>query len=239
MVELGRAFSFVTEDEEWISKIVIGGLIQIIPIIGQIALIGYTEETARNVMRGSTRPLPGWQEFGKLLTMGFAGFVISLVYAAPIVLVVFLFGCIIAAIGAASGDSEAGAGLAASFVVCLVPLLILLALALQPLLMAGFARHVKSDSLGDAVRIGEVFGMVRANPKPWLILFLINLLCGMVASVGSIACGVGVLFTTVYAYAVFGHALGQTVAAEMGGSAGGAGSMPPAAGYDSPSGGQW
>lgn len=237
MMDLGRAFSFVTEDEEWISKIVIGGLIQIIPIIGQLALIGYVFETARNVMRGSERPLPGWNEFGKLLGMGFAGFVISLVYTAPLLIVMFLFICIIAAIGGTSGDSEAGAGLAASFALCLQPLLVLLSLALQPLIMAGFGRYVKTDSLGDAVRVGEVFGMVRANPKPWLILFLINLLCSMVASVGMIACVIGVIFTYVYAYAVFGHALGQTVAAEMGGSAGGSGSIPPTSGYDMPMGG--
>ena len=42
-------------------------------------------------------------------------------------------------------------------------------------------------------------------------MLVVSILAGIVGSLGSIACGVGVLFTLFYAQCVIGHALGQTV----------------------------
>jgi len=57
-----------------------------------------------------------------------------------------------------------------------------------------------------------VIASARANLGTWLILLLVVILAGFVGSLGVIACGVGVLFTSFYAQCVIGHSLGQTVA---------------------------
>jgi hypothetical protein len=96
-MDIGRAFSFVFDDEQWVTSILIMGLLILVPILGSILLIGYMLETARNVAMNSPRPLPKWDNFGDKLSLGFAGFVISLVYALPIIVLAGLVVC--AAVG--------------------------------------------------------------------------------------------------------------------------------------------
>jgi hypothetical protein len=69
-MDLGRAFGFFFEDENWLNKVLIGGLLQIIPIVGQLALLGYLFEVARNVAQGNPRPLPDWSDLGTKLVKG-------------------------------------------------------------------------------------------------------------------------------------------------------------------------
>ncbi len=228
-LDIGRAFGFITEDESWISKILIGGLLQIIPIVGLIALLGYTFEVARNVAQGRPRPLPDWSNFGDKLVKGLYGLVISLVYAIPIAILIFILFFVIALAGAASGDSDAAGGVVALLILCLYPLLFVVALAVQILVFAAYVRFIQTDSLATALRFGEVLGIVRATPGRWVIVFLVYLLCALVGGLGSIACGIGALFTLVYSQAAFGHVLGQIIV-QMGGM-GAANQMPP--GYGS------
>ena len=51
-MDIGRTISYIFEDEKWVTKVLIGGLVLIIPIIGQLVLIGYMLKTAQNVARG-------------------------------------------------------------------------------------------------------------------------------------------------------------------------------------------
>ena len=84
-MEIGKAFSFVTEDEQWITKVLIGGLIQFVPLLGTIAILGYSYRVALNVARGNPRPLPAWGEFGDFLGRGFMALVIQIVYLLPLI----------------------------------------------------------------------------------------------------------------------------------------------------------
>jgi hypothetical protein len=81
-MEIGKAFGFVTEDEQWITKVLIGGLIQFVPLLGTIAILGYSYRVALNVARGNPRPLPAWGEFGDFLGRGFMALIIQIVYPA-------------------------------------------------------------------------------------------------------------------------------------------------------------
>lgn len=209
-MNIGKAFSFVFEDEQWVASILIGGLILLIPIIGQFALLGYTLETARNVARGNPRPLPQWNTFGEKLGLGFAGFVVSLVYSLPLIVLMALLICVpvFAAAGAQSNEG-AGAAIAGSFA-CMIPLSIIVALLLQPVILAGLVRYLQTGSIGAALQVGEVIAMVRADPGAWVVLWLISVLCGFIASLGGFVI-IGIIFTYPYSQAVFGHAMGQTM----------------------------
>ena len=213
-MDIGKAFSFVFEDEEWISKILIGGLISLIPLVGQFVVLGYALKVAQNVAQGNPRPLPRWGEFGDHLVRGLYEFVIRLVYALPIVLIALLFACLGAAMGGASADSDNAERFGALFgmlALCLVPILFILGLAVTVVSFAALARFVASNNLGDALKVADVIALTRRSPGAWLMLLVVSLLAGVVASLGMIACGVGILFTAVYAQIVIGHALGQTV----------------------------
>lgn len=209
-MDLGKAFSYVFDDEQWISSILIGGLIVLIPIIGQLALLGYMLEAARNVATGNPRPLPQWNNFGEKLSLGFGGFVISLVYALPLILLSMALICfpILAATGARS--EEAAVTILGSLG-CIVPLIIVLSILIQPLLLAAMVRYLQTGSLGAAFQVGEVIAMVRADLGSWLVLWLLSLLCGFIASLGT-AVLIGIIFTYPYSQAVFGHLMGQMMA---------------------------
>ena len=72
-MDFGKAFGYVFEDEGWVSKVLIGGLVALIPIIGSLVVSGYSYKIAQNVARGAARPLPEWNEFGDALARGFFG----------------------------------------------------------------------------------------------------------------------------------------------------------------------
>lgn len=209
-MDIGRAFSFVFEDEEWITIILIGGLIMVVPILGQIVLLGFLFETARNVVMGQSRPLPRWNHLGETFTNGLPTFVIQIVYSLPVLLLTCIFSCIMMlGGGVAAGSEDAAVGIVMMSMFCLMPLMLIIALILQPITLAAMVRHIQTGELSPALRVGDVITMVRSNLGGWIMLWLLQILCGLVASAGSVALGVGALFTSVYAAAVFGHLLGQ------------------------------
>lgn len=213
-MDIGKAFSFVFEDEEWISKMLIGGLISLIPIVGQLAALGYALKVAQNVAQGNPRPLPRWGEFGDHLMRGLYDLVIRLVYSLPIIILAVLFACVAGLAGGASSGRRAQEQVGALFGVlgvCLVPIMLVLGLLVTLVAYAALGRFVATNNLGAALRIGEVIGLVRKSLGPWAMVLVVSILAGLVGGLGAIACGVGALFTGFYAQCVIGHALGQTV----------------------------
>ncbi|MEI7643079.1 MAG: DUF4013 domain-containing protein [Chloroflexales bacterium] len=211
-MDIGRAFSYVFDDDEWLTVILLGGLIAIVPIFGQIVLVGFLFETARNVAAGNSRPLPKWNHLGDTFSLGLSGILIQIVYALPIVLLSCAFGCLMAA-GAGTlsrQESAVGGGIMLTFL-CLLPLLTLVSLIVQPLTLGAMVRYIQTGSLGAALRVGAVASLLRSDMGGWLLLWLLQILCGVVGGLGSVFFGVGAAFTMAYATAVFGHLLGQKI----------------------------
>ncbi|MBC8161628.1 MAG: DUF4013 domain-containing protein [Roseiflexaceae bacterium] len=210
-MDIGKAFGFVTEDEKWISKVLIGGLVLLVPIVN-FALFGYALKVAENVARGDARPLPEWSEFGDLFMRGLYFVIISVVYQLP----TFILYCVLIAIvgGAAAAlenNPDSASGGAFALLLCLYPLIFILAIVGGVLSYIAAARYIAKGTLAEAFKFGEVFATLRNNLGKWVIFFLVVILAGIVGQLGIIACGIGVLFTGAYAYFVIGHALGQTM----------------------------
>lgn len=207
-MDIGKAFSFPFEDEQWVSSILICGVLLLVPIVGWLAIAGYTLETARNVAMNSPRPLPKWDNFGEKLRLGFNWFLISMVYALPTLLLAGLGSCILI-LPTLSGDEGAmAAGFGLFF--CVIALGIVLSLILAPFMLAATVRYLQTGSLGAAFQVGEVVSMVRADLGGWVVLWLLSILCSFVGQLGTYVI-IGVFFTVPYAQAVFGHLLGQTL----------------------------
>jgi hypothetical protein len=213
-MDIGRAFSYVFDDDEWLTVILLGGLILIVPVFGQIVMAGFLFETARNVAAGNSRPLPKWNHLGDTFSLGLPGFLIQLVYALPILLLSCAFACVaIFTSGAmARQESAAGGAIMLTFL-CFFPLLTLISLVVQPLTLGAMARYLQTGSLGAALRVGAVVELLRSDLGGWLLLWLLQILCGLVGSLGGVFFAVGAAFTGAYATAVFGHLLGQKMAA--------------------------
>lgn len=211
-MDVGRAFGYVFEDQRWLSKVAIGGLVSAVPILN-FAALGYMLKVAENVARGSATPLPEWNEFGDHFMRGLYAVVISLVYFIPYILLVIVFSCITAAAGG-SGNSNSAQAAAGLLSCLLVPVYLIVAFACALFAYAGMARYVATNTLSEAFKFGDVFAMVRNRPGAWGMLLLVIILAGIVGGLGIIACGIGVIFTAFYSYLVMGHALGQTIVQE-------------------------
>lgn len=229
-MDLGRAFGYVTEDERWLTKLLIGGAVYLIGIflvlLGPIIALGYMIQTTRNIVMGNPRPLPEWDDWGTKLSVGFKAVVVGLVYYIPLILFSCVFVGLITAIAGASSDGGDPSAAAGGLLACVQGLSWLLSLATIPFMLAGLTRYVQTGDIAASLRFGEVFAMVRNKPGTWLMLMLIQILCQIVGQLGAILCGVGLFLTIPYAQAVFAHVLAQVVA-QNGGLQGNFAGVPP------------
>ncbi|NIP28946.1 MAG: DUF4013 domain-containing protein, partial [Phycisphaerae bacterium] len=115
-MDFGRAFTFFKDDDRWMTKIGIGGVVTLLSIfllgIPAILLVGYQLAVTRQVMNGKELPLPEWDDWGKLFMDGLYLIIAILVYTLPLWLLFCIgFGVtFLPAIGAGNDDLAAALG---------------------------------------------------------------------------------------------------------------------------------
>jgi len=211
-MDIGKSFTYVFEDPNWIMKLVIGGLVSLVPIVN-FAALGYMITTLKNVADGQAQPLPEWSNFGDYFMKGLYLFVGILIYFIPVIV---LYCCMfvlsmVAGMGA-SGNSDAGGALATlvgllSF--CLWCLVILFVLVVAVMLPAAFTRYAVSNQLSVFWDFRGNFDLISKNLSNYIIALLIAWVAGFVAGFGVILCFIGVVFTSFWAQLVGAHVYGQ------------------------------
>ena len=201
-MEFGKAFTYIFDDDDWVMKTIIAALVSLIPIIGQITVMGWGLEVTRRVIRNDPNPLPDWSDFGGHIVRGIIAWVIGFVYALPLII---LYACPIIIIAMAENDDT----LMTLGWLCFSCLTLLYVVLLMFVLPAAMGNYAAKDELGAAFRFGEVFGLVRAAPGAYLLTILGALIAGFIAPLGLILCFIGVLWTQVYAILINSHLWGQ------------------------------
>lgn len=208
-MEFGLAFSYPFQDKDWLKKVGIAAAVSLIPVIGQIIVLGWSLEVTRRVIQRDPQPLPDWSDFGGHLSRGFQGFVIGLVYALPLIIIVGCQQVLTFGLAAADLDSDTVATVLSVVGICFGCLIFLYAILLNLVLPAAFGNFAASGQLGAGLRVGEVFGLVRAAPAAYLLTLVGVIAAGIIAGIGVIACFIGVYFTLAYSYAISAHLYGQ------------------------------
>ena len=85
-MDIGKSFSYVFEDQQWHQKVLIGGIISLIPIVN-FAATGYFLEQTKRVTEARELPLPEWDNFGGYFMKGLMTFVATFVYSLPAILI--------------------------------------------------------------------------------------------------------------------------------------------------------
>lgn len=203
-MDFGRALSFPFDDEEWPLKIIIGALLSLVPFFAQ----GYQVQVARNVVRGSRRPLPAHHQLGQVFADGVVMVAASVVYFLPLLVI----GCVIAVPAILASDSDLGFLLACSVSCCLFFLAFAYAIPAMMLMFMGIIRYAETGNYGEYFRLGALVQDVRQNAgllaTLWLYTFLFALLAALIAPFVSVLI-VGLPLLGFYYHIASGHLIGQ------------------------------
>jgi hypothetical protein len=224
-----KSFTFPFEDQEWISKLGLGALISLVPILN-FAWSGYLVDIIRNVMSNNPKPLPAWDDLDKKFKEGLVLFGASLVYASPILIAFCLPLGILAASGLLSANSDmqdisqtlTGAGGVLLF--CLLGILILYGIVLSVLYPAILVMFSREGTFASCFKLREALALISKNAGPFftawavslavslgvgLLVGFVNMVVGFVPCLGwviGLALSMG---SGVYATAVYAHLFGQ------------------------------
>lgn len=215
-MDVTKAFTYVFDDDKWVSKIGIGVLVTIasIFIIPALLVGGWLIATTRNVIAGKEHPLADWDDWGQLFRDGGALILATLVYSSPFILI-FCIG-FFATIGfgglsEAINEDVAAGGLIATWGV-LACLGIIMGIAMFFIGPAITLQYVRTNDLGACFRFGEVLGIIQNNFGDIFIValvpFIINLVVGLASLIPCLGFILG-LVAAPYVYAVLGHLYGQ------------------------------
>ena len=216
-MDIGKSFTFLFEDQEWIVKILIAAAIVlvgilfswllIIPLILAMALLGgYGVEIMRRVIHGQGG-LPEWENWGELIADGLKVIVIAIVYALPFIIISACLGVPIGILG--DNGANGARALTSLLSVGLSCLDIIWSIALSIVLPAAIAFWVADDELGSAFQFGKVFAFVRDHFTTYLITFLMSWVAQIIGGLGVLFCGIGWFVTMPYSWFVTAHLYGQ------------------------------
>lgn len=205
-MNFGLAFSYVFKDKEWFKKIIIPALVNLIPFLGQLVLVGWGLKTTKKLIDGEEEiPLPSLN-FGADLGKGFMVFLITLIYAIPFI--IFL-GLGISSFIFSDNLDQPVRILLVCLGACLTLFAFLFALLTLFLFVIGVANYIAKGKFGAAFRFKELFGMLKKSFVSWLLVILGLIAAFLISPIGTLLCIIGASLTMTYSVTFVTHLLGQ------------------------------
>ena len=229
-MDIGKSFSYPFEDKEWLSKLFLGAIVSVIPILN-FAWTGYTVDIVRNVIDGVSLPLPEWSDFGNKFVKGFLIWAAGFIYALP----ALVLGCLpigLLVIPASTEGSNISDTLLSVFTgvgILLACLIVLYSLALSFYFPAVFINLARKGTFGSCFEIGEIIKIISQNTSKYLTAWLVSIVGGVVVGIvvsllsivlwvipciGWILMWLISALSSVYLFTLYAHLFGQVVAPE-------------------------
>lgn len=201
MERITDAFIWPVRDPEWLRKIVIIGLILIVPIAGGINGLGWMLAAIDCLHQGEERLPPA--NFG-YLGRGFRLFIVNLVYIVAVVIVMIAISIPILAFSSAQGRGSGNAALVALAAVLDVVIFSAGTLVSLALYFAMPAIVIATDrgGIAEGLHVAAIYRRMRTSPVNTLIAGLMLIAVGFVTQLGVVLCVIGILFTSAYGLAM-------------------------------------
>lgn len=203
MVDFGELFKYPMQDEKWIEKTLIGGVINIVPIVNFISM-GYILESVEAGIKGEAT-LPVWEEWGDKFMKGLMVFLISIVY----MLVPGIISGIGAGGAAASYKYGAGMGFAGGGLMLVAGIVALVIAFFMPMAIANYAAK---GNFGAAFEFGEIMGRIKANFGDYMVNFVVLVVAYIILGILNFIPILGFLlmmFGSFYLNVIFFNAFGR------------------------------
>lgn len=219
-MDIALAFSYAFKDEEWLKKLGIGALIMLSAflIIPLPILYGYMIAIIRNVANGEKRPLPDWDDVGKMFTEGWILVAVILVYSLPLII---LYGIVIGAGIALTNSGSEELFVAMMSIAQCVGLVFSLVMALfGPAVLVQFAKH---GTFSSCFELNEIYAFTRRNIGNVLLAWVTALAASLLMQIAVVVsvitiCGPFIIMFAGYIWvmSVMGHVYGQIAAQDEG-----------------------
>ena len=201
MDRITDAFAWPVRDPQWLQKLLIIGLIFLIPIVGWINALGWMLTGIERLRAGDEKlPPASFSYLGK----GIRLFVVNVVYALAVVVLaaIFYFPAVIMFNSQSTGPIN-------GWLFSLGVLLSLLAFSATTLGSLAFTFATPAivlatdrDGIAGGLRVAQIVHRIRESPMNTLIAGLMLIAASFIGQLGVIVCGVGVIFTSAYAFAM-------------------------------------
>ena len=181
-MDYARSFTYMLKSGQY-GKILIGGLLFLVPIFGWAVIAGYSIRVLRGVAAGDEN-LPEWTGFGDLFVTGLLLWVGAVIYSVP--------GALLGRLGA-TGSLLSGLWSIVVFVV----------------LPSAVIRFAMTNSFGAFFDFAQIRDFIRKNLNNYIVVILLALVASIIASFGIILFIIGIIFTLFWATLVYSHLYAQ------------------------------
>lgn len=198
-MEIEKAIKSPLEDQDWIKKILIGGIISLIPIVNFIAT-GYIAQALKRTMQGEP-DLPEWGKWVEDFIRGLKVAIIGLIYLLiPILIIISSVGTATLIRGELAAVLSAGVG---------ILIAIILALILGFMLPMAIAIFMENEDFGAAFRFGEVIERIKMVLTDYIVAYAVLIILGFVVGF------LGLIPVLGFILVIFGNFYIGLVAAKM------------------------
>jgi hypothetical protein len=211
-IDFGRAFHFYFEDPDWVKKTLMGSLFYVLAmlLVGAPFIAGYVVQVTQRAARGEPRPLPEWDDYGKLFMDGLQMIGLYLVHLLGAMVLPGSLGCLFAVVGgAASGKSDAAGGVAAVGMILAQLMLGVVMLAVMLYFPAAYIRTAVSGRFGAGLEVRENIEFIKRSPGNYFLAIAIYVVTNFVAQFGILLCCIGFFPAAFWSMCVAGWALGE------------------------------
>ena len=205
-MDIGKSFGFVFEDKKWIEKVLIGGILMLIPILGPILMLGYAVELVRNVRNYQVNPLPAWDNWGEKISDGLKLFIIYLLWSLPLIILSFLLMIPLML----TGDSDTGSAIASIFSLCFGCFTFIYAVVVWLATPGITIKYAETGEFSDGLKFGEILNFTKEHLGQIFVVIVVSWLVYMLAGLfGTLLCLIGLVFTMFWASLVQYHMIAQ------------------------------
>jgi hypothetical protein len=176
-MDFTRAFRYIFDDKDWLSKMGLGLVIMIVPVLN-FAWFGYQVQIIRNVRDNEEIVLPTWDDLGKKFMDGLMIMLANLIYVLPIFLVACLPLAILVVPALASQDQGslnaliAGSLLLTSCLLCLVVIYAFALSILSPVILIFYA---KEGTFASCFKVREMLLTISQHAGPFFTIWLVSM----------------------------------------------------------------